>query len=140
MKMTDKQKQKILKLADPSTVRHLCETNTEYKALYQLQKGGQPEQREQVVELMSSDNHIASLQIKDSAVLKDLVEFGKLSGRPPQVPITKRALDYLKMELSSLDADLDILLEIAKAANYLEMEDSLDSVTNVIAKKLIESL
>lgn len=96
--------------------------------------------------IKTSDNKEIKLQsdlLESSKILKDMFVFATSTKNPKPIslPISEKILNYVinKMDPYQLNLDLDPLIEIAKAANYLEMEDYLDVITTRIAE-LIQNI
>lgn len=151
----------ILLSADLSTILHLCKINTEYKEVCKknrkiikkyilsshpktsknvdllLQIGGDNEDNYLLVK--TSDHNSIKLTgdiLERSVVLKNRFIYSTQK-TPIELPFSEKILNYINLNLDLNNVDLDTLIEIAKAANYLEIEDYLDLVTTKIAQNLI---
>lgn len=157
---TDNIKLQILLSADFSTILYLCKTNEEYKEVCKKNKAvirdyiltTHPETSVNVDLLLNSDQglsnsyyfpiktsdnqvlNIPGSVLEMSPVLKDMFILGKTndSNDLVKLPFRLEILNSVIMLDDPAKYDLDTLLEIAKAANYLEIETYLDYVTTHI--------
>lgn len=160
---TDTIKLQILLSADFSTILYLCKTNEEFKEVCKKNKDiirdyiltTHPETSANVDLLLNgpspsyyfpvktSDNQelaIPGTILEMSTVLKDMFILGRTSEASGieatasvKIPFNSKILNIIITLDNPAKYDLDTLLEVAKAANYLEMESYLDSVTTQIA-------
>lgn len=157
---SDSDKLRILLSADLSTILHLCKINPEFKEVCKKNKNvirdyilnSHPKTSKNVDRLLqfggnnsllvkTADNKKIKLTgniLESSVILKDMLVHSTQK-TSIELPFLEKTLNYIFNKKDPRNLDLDTLIEIAKAANYLEIEDYLDLVTTRIAE-LIQNI